>query len=149
MRKVWQVFGFGEQKTPEPFRNACHKFIFTEVLRPTEPATGAIASAMPVPAASDPTKVSETALAAIARPPFPEKFLMEALDKSVDDSGWSNLGTFGSYLQQIQPDFDSRLHGFKKLSDLVRARTDLFATEERPAPDSNHKIVYVRAKDGA
>ena len=28
-----QVFGFGEQKTPEPFRNACHKFIFTEVLR--------------------------------------------------------------------------------------------------------------------
>ena len=30
-----QVFGFGEQKTPEPFRNACHKFIFTEVLRPT------------------------------------------------------------------------------------------------------------------
>jgi len=27
------VFGFGEQKTPEAFRNACHKFIFTEVLR--------------------------------------------------------------------------------------------------------------------
>jgi hypothetical protein len=27
------VFGFGEQKTPEAFRNACHKFVFTEVLR--------------------------------------------------------------------------------------------------------------------
>jgi uncharacterized LabA/DUF88 family protein len=27
------VYGFGEQKTPEAFRNACHKFIFTEVLR--------------------------------------------------------------------------------------------------------------------
>lgn len=143
-----QVFGFGEQKTPEPFRNACHKFIFTEVLRPTEPATGPTASAVLAPAASDPTKVSEIALAAIARPPFPEKFLMEALDKSVDDSGWSNLGTFGGYLQQIQPDFDSRLHGFKKLSDLVRARSDLFTTEERPAPDGNHKIVYVRAKTG-
>jgi hypothetical protein len=28
------VYGFGEQNTPEAFRNACHKFIFTEVLRP-------------------------------------------------------------------------------------------------------------------
>ena len=28
------VLGFGEQKTPDAFRNACHKFIFTEVLRP-------------------------------------------------------------------------------------------------------------------
>lgn len=28
------VLGFGEKKTPEAFRNACHKFVFTEVLRP-------------------------------------------------------------------------------------------------------------------
>src|SRR5690606_17939637 len=29
------VYGFGERKTPEAFRNACHKFLFTEVLRQT------------------------------------------------------------------------------------------------------------------
>lgn len=28
------VLGFGEKKTPDAFRNACHKFIFTEFLRP-------------------------------------------------------------------------------------------------------------------
>lgn len=28
------VLGFGEQKTPESFRNACHKFVSTEILRP-------------------------------------------------------------------------------------------------------------------
>lgn len=28
------VYGFGENKTPEAFRNACHKFIRTEYLRP-------------------------------------------------------------------------------------------------------------------
>lgn len=33
------VLGFGEQKTPEAFRNACHKFLFTEVLRPEPSAT--------------------------------------------------------------------------------------------------------------
>jgi hypothetical protein len=29
------VLGFGEEKTPDAFRNACHKFIFTEILRPS------------------------------------------------------------------------------------------------------------------
>ncbi len=29
------VLGFGEKKTPEAFRNACHKFVFTEILRPS------------------------------------------------------------------------------------------------------------------
>ena len=32
------VYGFGEQKTPEAFRKACHKFLFIEVLRPVVPA---------------------------------------------------------------------------------------------------------------
>lgn len=34
------VYGFGEQKTPEAFRNACHKFLFTEVLRPVAAPQG-------------------------------------------------------------------------------------------------------------
>ena len=74
--------------------------------------------------------------------------MMEALDKSVDNSGWSQLGTFGSHLQKSQPDFDSRLHGFKKLSDLVRGRPDLFTTEERLALGGNNKVLYVRAQAG-
>ena len=83
----------------------------------------------------------------IARPAFPTDFLMEALEKSADDSGWAHLGTFGSYLQKIQPDFDSRLHGYKKLSDLVRGREDLFVTEERGAPGGTSKVLYIRAKN--
>jgi len=34
------VFGFGEQKTPESFRQACRRFIYTENLLPQEPASG-------------------------------------------------------------------------------------------------------------
>lgn len=143
-----QVFGFGEQKTPEPFRNACHKFIFTEVLR--TPDASSVSAAQPggTPAIGEASKMLVASPPAIARPPFPQKFLMEALDKSVDDSGWSQLGTFGSYLQKIQPDFDSRIYGYKKLSDLVRGRPDLFMTEERAAPSSNYKVLYVRAMAG-
>jgi hypothetical protein len=34
------------------------------------------------------------------------------------DSGWAHLGTFGSYLTKLQPDFDSRLFGPWRLPGL-------------------------------
>ena len=77
---------------------------------------------------------------------FPKKFVLEALEQSNDDAGWAHLGTFGSYLTKLQPDFDSRLYGYKKLSELVKAKTELFVTEERQAPGSTHKVLYLRAK---
>jgi len=77
---------------------------------------------------------------------FPKKFILSALEQSSDDAGWAHLGTFGSYLTKLQPDFDSRLYGYKKLSDLVKAKTDIFVTEERKAPGSNQKVLYLRAK---
>lgn len=137
------VLGFGEKKTPDAFRNACHKFVFTEVLRPgaeSEPAS-------PPPKARSRRK-SAHAPAAEGEPKleFPKKFVLAALEQSVDDSGWAQLGTFGSYLTKLQPDFDSRLYGYRKLSDLVKAKTDLFVTEERQAPGSNRKILHLRVK---
>lgn len=138
------VLGFGEKKTPEAFRNACHKFLFTEVLRPTQPE-------QPMPSSSSKDALSTAApqaptLSIKEHLEFPRMFVMEALEKAGDDSGWANLGTFGSYLTKLQPDFDSRLYGFKKLSDLVKARSDLFLSEERTVPGSGAKVVYVRAK---
>ena len=139
------VFGFGEKKTPDAFRNACHKFVFTEVLRP---------SIVAAPAASAQKTESEPKVAA-PHPPcevtdpkqeFPKKFVLTALEHSIDDAGWAHLGTFGSYLTKLQPDFDSRLYGYKKLSDLVKAKTALFVTEERQPPGSTQKVLYLRAK---
>jgi hypothetical protein len=135
------VFGFGEKKTPEAFRNACHKFVFTEVLR-NDAASDAPKSEVAPPAspASPGSHAHEPPLK------FPKKFVLMALDQAIDDSGWAGLGAFGSYLTKLQPDFDSRLYGYKKLSDLVRARTDLFVIEERQAAGSNQKTLYLRAK---
>lgn len=140
------VYGFGEQKTPEAFRNACHKFIFTEVLRKPSEAVETTAQVGTEPKSESAKAGANEQLPSFERPPFPKEFLLEALEKSADDSGWAHLGTFGSYLQKIQPDFDSRIHGFKKLSDLVRGRSDLFVSEERAAPGGTNKILYIRAK---
>ncbi len=143
-----QVFGFGEQKTPEPFRNACHRFVFTEILRPSTPE-GKEQIQPAVPANGESThRTPDSGLSDIIKPSLPREFLVDALDKSADESGWSHLGTFGSYLQKVQPDFDSRTHGFKKLSDLVRAHPELFLTEERVAPGSSHKVLYVKGRAG-
>lgn len=143
------VLGFGEQKTPDAFRNACHRFIFTEVLRPTS-RTEQPAVAAPVLAKTDNTTKAPATLQPIepSKPShsFPKKFVLDALEHSIDDSGWANLGTFGSYLTKMQPDFDSRLYGYKKLSDLVKAKSDIFVTEERSPDGGAHKVVYVRAK---
>jgi len=128
------------------FRNACHKFIFTEVLRKPVAVPEAAAPANGSSPAAEASESAVVPAATMARPAFPTDFLMEALEKSADDSGWAHLGTFGSYLQKIQPDFDSRLHGFKKLSDLVRGRDDLFLTEERIAPAGTSKVLYIRAR---
>lgn len=137
------VLGFGEAKTPEAFRNACHKFLFTEVLRPQSPEATAV-----VKIASEDTVPLKQLEALPTKPEvkFPRAFVLEALEKASDDTGWAHLGTFGSYLLKLQPDFDSRLFGYKKLSDLVRAMTEVFKYEERASPGSVGKDLYVRAK---
>lgn len=136
------VLGFGEKKTPDAFRNACHKFVFTEFLRPGAATQQTILDKK----VENEHKPIEHHPPSETKPIFPAKFLLAALEQSSDDAGWAQLGTFGSYLTKLQPDFDSRLYGFKKLSDLVRAKTDLFITEERPAPGSTLKVLYLRAK---
>jgi len=140
------VYGFGEKKTPEAFRNACNKFVFTEILRKPIVPGNEQSKASPDITHHQQTEVSPPSSGELHRPAFPREFLMEALEKSGDDNGWAHLGTFGSYLQKIQPDFDSRLYGFKKLSDLVRGHSDLFATEERNAPGSPVKQLYIKAR---
>lgn len=135
------VLGFGEQKTPAAFRNACHKFVFTEVLRRAQAADAA--EATPAAKTATPQPSADTGE---AKPDVPTKFLLAALDQSIGDTGWANLGTFGSYLTKLQSDFDSRNYGYKKLSDLVRTRTDLFVTEERSVTGTEHKVLYIRAK---
>ncbi len=139
------VLGFGEEKTPDAFRNACHKFVFTEVLRPS---TAAEPVALPPKVESEQKSVPSHTPTEATKPKhkFPKQFVLTALEQSIDDAGWAHLGTFGSYLTKLQPDFDSRHYGYKKLSDLVKAKTDLFVTEERHAHGSNHKMLYLRAK---
>ncbi|CAN5182018.1 NYN domain-containing protein [soil metagenome] len=103
------VFGFGEQKTPESFRQACTRFIYTENLT-------AAASAADAPGAAP-------RIIAPRRKPGEAARLIEAViaDMDEDDQGWVAVGGIGSRLRNAYPDFDQRSYGHAKLSDLIRA----------------------------
>ncbi|ANT52069.1 NYN domain-containing protein [Mesorhizobium amorphae] len=98
------VFGFGEQKTPESFRQACRRFVYTEnLLRGTEDSQDAAPARRPleVPSAATP-------------------ILRKVIGQMESEDGWVLLGTFGKQLLNLFSDFDPRTYGFSKLSDLVR-----------------------------
>lgn len=129
------VYGFGKKTTPEAFKNACHVFVETEILVPQQE---------PVP--SPVTKTAEKSEPAEEKPKLPLKTFEDAVEQSSDDSGWSNIGTFGSILRKLKSDFDSRQYGFKKLSELVKARKDIFEIQERKQANSETVAIYLKMK---
>lgn len=150
------VYGFGEQKTPKPFVVACDKFIYTEVLRkaaPSAPKATATAPPKSGPANAKPPGPSSdvgtdfvqgAAPALTITQKSPVGLLSQAIEQGADESGWAFLGAVGNYLTKIQPDFDQRLYGCQKLSELIRKYPDVFETSERGAPGSPSKVVYAK-----
>lgn len=146
------VYGFGEKKTPSPFVSACDKFIYTEILRPPAPAViehtvsvekHAVASNGNTPASS--TKCDDkTSVAVPPKIKVPLDMIAKVIDDISDESGWTNLGPVGTNISKLRPDFDSRLYGFKKLSDLIKANDKKFEVEERGTSATGGKALYVR-----
>jgi uncharacterized LabA/DUF88 family protein len=104
------VYGFGEQKTPESFRQACTRFIYTEnLIAPVPIDAGAKSPVAEAPAAKrKPSEAARLIAAVIA-------------DMDEDGDGWVAVGGIGNRLRNAHPDFDQRTYGYAKLSDLIRA----------------------------
>ncbi|MER5171801.1 NYN domain-containing protein [Thioclava sp. GXIMD2076] len=107
------VFGIGEKKTPEAFRNACKRFIYVENLGETTP---------------EPEQPADPQAEAAPRPARPEKpgakeaipLVAAAMKRIGLEEEWYSLGQIGQFIMQANPDFDTRTYGAAKLSDLLR-----------------------------
>ncbi len=96
------VYGIGAAKTPESFRQACSRFIFTENF-----ARGGDAAAAKTPLQPMKEAVS---------------LILKALDELEEDAdGWYHLGGVGTRMTNLSPEFDARTFGHSKLSALVAA----------------------------
>ncbi len=100
------VYGIGQQKTPEAFRKACKRFIFVENI-------------LPEPAAETGEKDKK------AHPSKAVPLIKAAMQHIDKDEEWFSLGPLGQFIVAANPDFDSRNYGCAKLSELV-ARTGAF-----------------------
>lgn len=126
-----KVYGFGEQKTPMPFVNACSKFLYLETL-------GVQARTEEEAAAASVQKKSTNELKGDARL---VTLLRNAVEACLDDDGWAALSAVGSHISN-QTSFDHRNYGYRKLSDLIEA-TGLFDSQRR----NTH--LYLRDKRSA
>ena len=107
------VYGFGEQKTPESFRQACRRFVYTENL------LGGTATNQDATARSQPLQPLDAATPIIKK----------VIAQMESEDGWVALGEVGKGLTNLASDFDSRTFGSRKLSDLVR-KTNAFDIEQ-------------------
>jgi uncharacterized LabA/DUF88 family protein len=119
-----KVYGFGEQKTPKPFVNACSKFLYLENLRrPEETAAQVATEPAPVPAANGngvnkpPARADAKTLRGDTRL---VSLLRKAVEAAADDEGWAGLGAVGQHISK-QASFDARNYGYAKLSGLFQA----------------------------
>lgn len=120
------VYGFGAQKTPESFRQACRRFIYTENLVPDAEVATPSEGAAPVKSLQPPS-------AAIP-------ILNRAIAQMETEDGWVGLAALGKLLANFASDFDPRSYGYRKLSDLMR-KTGAFDVEQ-----ADGRGVRVRAK---
>jgi uncharacterized LabA/DUF88 family protein len=125
------VYGFGEQKTPESFRQACHRFVYTENLLPGAPGANRLGQA------------ASTRESANKPPNAAAHLIRTAIGQLDDEDGWVALGGVGKRLAVLASDFDSRTYGQSKLVDLVKKAGgfEVRRTEERG--------VYIRVKPTA
>jgi uncharacterized LabA/DUF88 family protein len=108
------VYGFGAQKTPESFRQACRRFIYTENLMPA-----ATFVSTDTPSKPGPLRPLSAAI----------PILKKAISQIESEDGWVPLRLLGSQLSNLFSDFDVRSYGYSKLSDLVR-KTEAFDIEK-------------------
>ena len=118
------VYGFGEKKTPEPFRAACDKFIYTEILKPK-----AKKKSLDSPAAAELKKSITNAIKALSK-----------------EDGWASLSAVGGYINKSDPSFDQRNFGFEKLGELVKAQSYLKVEERQVSDDPSSKNIFVSIK---
>ncbi len=131
-----EVMGFGRKTTPEPFRVACNKFTFTEILLNSSGDTNVVDSKALELISSSPAGSNQNSLGEL------QVLLQEAIENQKDDDGYANLSNVGSYILRIKPDFDSRNYGGtnKKLGDLVKRQAYI----ETITKEGGH--LYIRVK---
>jgi hypothetical protein len=155
-----EVIGIGRRSTPEAFRAACNKFIFTETIMDDENSadefkkntksveTSATISQNGNNTVSSASKNDKNKQSAKIADPSKDnnlkKLIKEAIESASEEDGWANLGGVGSYIPRVDSSFDPRNYGFDKLGKLIRSLGYVEVQQKTIESGSN---TYIRFKD--
>jgi uncharacterized protein (TIGR00288 family) len=123
------VYGFGEQKTPQPFVDACSPFIYIENLV-SEEKEDKKGNANPVVKKDKKALRADTALV---------RLLRTAAEQATEEDGWAHMSRVASYIANNNSSFSSINYGYKKLGELIRV-SELFDVEMR----NNGLSMYIK-----
>jgi uncharacterized LabA/DUF88 family protein len=159
------VIGMGEKKTPEPFRMACDKFKYLEMLASSaggngkgseeETAAEEAAREETTPeglAQKEKSSASAAGAAAKKSPPNNKerakliRTIRTIVNEISDEDGWAFLGELGSILNRRLPDFDTRNYGAMKLTPLIESLGS-FDIESRKTSNPHVTHKYIRNRD--
>lgn len=147
------VYGFGAEKTPEPFRKACSRFLYLE--RIDSSTDGAIVTMPDMPTEKNLALAAAKSSQSLRAPPDQLRKnlkLISLLRASViaceDESGWAKVGPVGTHIGNKEP-FDARNFGYATLSKLLAA-TSVFemrdeGTAKVSARDKRHHLIQPAA----
>jgi len=155
-----EVIGIGRRSTPDAFRAACNKFIFTETimddensadeikkntkLLETSPSLSQNSNNTISPAPKNDKNNQSARIVDPSKDNNLKKLIKEAIESASEEDGWANLGGVGSYIPRVDSSFDPRNYGFDKLGKLIRSLDYLVVQQKNIDSGSN---TYIRYKD--
>ena len=112
------VMGIGRPETPESFVRACEVFVYT---------TNLISDTK---GKEQTTPEDKTTTQKPNKDDHWVQTVKRATETASQEDGWAHLGAVGNYVRDVEPAFDPRTFGHKKLSALIASRPDLFKMQE-------------------
>ena len=129
------VMGVGKERTPQSFISACDVFTKTEHLS-IEPDS-----------ADEKNETSTATELPSGRQSESDwiEMVKEAVTISSQEDEWALLSDVGSNLRKINPAFDPRQYGFKKMLEMLRSEEEVFEVRHTDG-DENDQTYLVRLK---
>lgn len=149
------VMGIGRQTTPVSFVNSCEVFTQTENLDPTKnPSETENPAPVTRTAGTENGGVKKTARKKVkvttAKPPAGRKIpdaaiqkINKAFDLAANEENGTSISKVGNILRQIDPSFDPRSFGFKKLTQLFESIA-IYEVVENNINGLNHPWVKLK-----
>ena len=123
------VLGIGSKDSHASFRNACNVYVSTQNIDPESQDADKEKKESATSGKSSSERTSQKKMDAQLKEI--RELLMKAYDIAEENNLTVNLSLLTSTILKLNPEFDSRTYGKKKMIELIEQQSDLFKIERR------------------